>query len=291
MASPLAPNRPFVVLLGWLGCQPKHLRRYEALYKGFEIYSRIASPAQVIRATLTQPTNETLHAPLTWPNIPPVSSNAFFTSPTIEDFAWDILAEMEASEAPVFFLHIFSNGGGFVWEALARILANSHKFPGPVCKRLLSIENRIAGVIVDSAPSLDFSRLPQAVAWVSWRDQLATLLRADPAWFYRWWWNWNSPATKAWMKQRSDTYWHVWTENPVTVRLPMLFLYSENDTLCSPQAIGQIIQTLPNARGICWKESIHCGHLLRHQDEYEDAVQHFIQTHLEKPDMVRRSKL
>ena len=37
----------------------------------------------------------------------------------------EFLADMDDSEAPVFFFHIFSNGGGFVWEAVLRILAES----------------------------------------------------------------------------------------------------------------------------------------------------------------------
>ena len=287
MASSAAVSRPFVVFLGWLGCQPKNLRRYEALYHGFEIYARIATPAQVIRATLTLPNDKaSLNPPRTWPYM-------YSSLVTVEDLAWDILAEMDDSEAPVFFFHIFSNGGGFVWEALLRILAESNQFPGPVRQRLCSIEQRIAGVVIDSAPSLDFHRLPDALAWVSFRDKVSTLWQAEPSWLYHWWWKWGTPPLQDFFRERMQYYVQTWTQNPVAVRLPILFLYSANDPLCSPDAIHSMIQTLqPNASGVCWDDSIHCGHLLRHPNAYQVAVTQFVQDHLERPDHpILRSKL
>ena len=284
--------RPFVVLLGWLGSQPKNLRRYQALYQGFEVYTRIATPAQVIRATLTLPDNKASCPPRTWPYMPPSSTSASSLA-TVQDLAWDILAEMDDSAAPVFFLHIFSNGGGFVWEALLSILAESQKFPGPVRQRLESIEQRIAGVIIDSAPSMDFHRLPDAMAWVSFPDKVSTVWQVGPSWLYHWWWKWGTPATHDFLEQRKARFVQTWTQNPVAVRLPTLFLYAQNDPLCSPDAIRDMIQTLqPRARGICWDDSIHCGHLLRHEEEYQNAVQEFVQEHLERPDHpILRSKL
>lgn len=286
MSSTSAVARPFVVFLGWLGCQPKNLRRYETLYRGFEICTRIATPAHVIRATLTLPNKTSLSPPRTWPY-------TYSSLSTVEDLAWDILAEMDDSEAPVFFLHIFSNGGGFVWEALLRILAESHEFPGPVRQRLCSIEQRIAGVIIDSAPSVDFHRLPDALAWVSLSDKLATLRHAEPAWLYHWWWKWGTPPLQQFFQERKQSFVQTWTQNPIAVRLPMLFLYAANDPLCSPTTIRDMIQALqPRAQSICWDDSIHCGHLLRHKDEYQAAVTQFVQRHLERPDHpVLRSKL
>lgn len=305
----MSTTRPLVVLLGWLGCQPKNLRRYEALYQGFEIVTRVATPAQVVRAVLTQPNqNNNVKAPHTWPysshqqpynsnndnsnnNVPQIHSAQQLT---VEDLAWDILAEMEESEAPVVFLHIFSNGGGFVWEALLRILAaRDNNYPGPVQQRLAAIEQRLAGVIVDSAPSVDLHRLADALAWVSWRDKLDMLLwQAEPAWLYHWWWKWNSPVVQESLQQRCKLYLQAWTEPAVARRIPMLFLYSQNDPLCSPVAIQNIVQTLPHAQSVCWQDSIHCGHLLRHAADYQTAVQDFVQTNLTKPDNSHlRSKL
>ena len=46
-------NRPAVVLAGWLGCQPRHLRRYSEMYDciGWDSLVRIGSPRSVITAT------------------------------------------------------------------------------------------------------------------------------------------------------------------------------------------------------------------------------------------------
>lgn len=292
MTSPSSVCRPFVVMLGWLGCQPKNLRRYESLYNGFEVLSRIATPTQVVRAILTQPSTTPPQSSRTWPyehtssSIPGLAGQV----KTIDDLAWEILAEMDASDAPVFFLHLFSNGGGLVWEALARIFAASHTFPGPVCQRIRSIEVRIAGIIVDSAPSLDLNRLADALAWVPLRDRLQMLLQAHPSWFYLWW-KWNTPTARNFLNQRRATYLETWTSNPVTVRVPLLFLYCTNDPLAESGAIGEIVKQLPNAKSICWKDSLHCGHLLRHGEEYTGAVNTFVRTHLERPDNPSRSRL
>ena len=288
MSSTIAASRPFVVLLGWLGCQPKNLRRYEALYHGFEILSEIATPAQVIRATLAQTGLSPIQSPPTWPND---SNNNLLQAKTIEDLAWEILAEMDESEAPVFFLHIFSNGGGFVWEALLRILADSHQYPGPVRQRLCSLEQRIAGVIVDSAPSLDFHCLPDALSWLSFQDRMSLLWQTEPSWLYHWWWRWGTPPSEKFLHQRKRAFIQTWTKNPVAVRLPMLFLYSQNDPLSSAEGIRSIVQNLPNSQAICWQVSIHCGHLVRHPDEYQAAVHRFVKTHLKRPSNPIRSNL
>ena len=285
MASPSSISRPFVVILGWLGSQSKHLRRYESLYHGFEVFSRIATPAQVIRALLTRP-ETLLQSPRTWPysyTSSSVSSDLMPRTETVDDLAWEILAKMDESNAPVFFLHLFSNGGGLVWESLARIFAASHAFPGPVRQRLNSIESRIAGIVVDSAPALEMDRLFDALAHVPPSDQLRTLLQAEPSWLYLWW-RWNSPATMDLLNQRRTAYLNIWMENPVTLRIPTLFFYCENDPLAESKSIDRIVKHLPNAHGICWKDSIHCGHLLRHGDEYTTALNKFVQTHLERPD-------
>lgn len=327
-----ATAQPTVVLLGWMGCQPRYLERYQrALYSHWHVLQRIATPAQVIRATLTLPTANPPRPPRTWPYHMDIDTES---AESVEDVAWSLLAELdELGEyaAPVIFIHLFSNGGGFVWEAMARILegasqSNDHtsadnsngkeSFPAPIRQRLCSIQRRLAGVVVDSAPSLQFDKLPAALQHVSWREQAQTwwsllplLLPYSgrnnrhnllPQWL--WWRSWNTPAVKDILQQRADAYRRVWVP-PSSAReemspsfasvstaaaIPMLFLYSANDSLASTDAIRDIVRERQSSnhatQTVCWQESVHCAHLVRHPREYTNAVQDFIQVQLTRPD-------
>ena len=81
-----------VLLLGWLGCQRRNLRRYEAFYRslGLDVVLHVASPSFVVRAALGLPNPLELKS----------------------------INELKGSTLTV---HAFSNGGAFVYEQLIRL--------------------------------------------------------------------------------------------------------------------------------------------------------------------------
>ena len=150
-----------VVLGGWLGCQPRHLRPYERLYEsmGYEVLSVIPSPLCVIGATLNDGESDDAHHPTAIEGgssspariaPPQPGSNSVPTNPTtpasveeavafsrqdndgdkndndeivtMRDLAWNVLREVHDRRADGFLYHSFSNGGCFLWESLSRIL-------------------------------------------------------------------------------------------------------------------------------------------------------------------------
>lgn len=328
-------RRPFVVLIGWLGCQPKHIQRYEkTLYQGFEILTRIPTPAQVIAATLRATSRgaagAALQPPRTWPYHYKYHSSSWSSSSssssslndddtksqqvdcqrqaldsttinTAEALAWEILAQMDASDAPVFMIHVFSNGGSFVLEAMVNILAaaaedscgdsrhgteaesrhDAASFSKPVQRRLQSIQARLAGIVVDSAPSLHLHRLPEALRRIPVSELVRTLL-GYPSWWYTFW-NWTTPAVQQQLQERSKAYANMWSTVLPRQGVPLLFLYSRNDPLAQAVVIDKIVAANPLAVGICWKESLHCAHLLQHAAEYQEGVNRFVQNCLERP--------
>jgi Eukaryotic protein of unknown function (DUF829) len=151
--------RPLVVLAGWLGCQPKSLRRYRQLYQqqdlNCDVLLCIAPPSAVVQSVFSSSTvssssldRSLVTAPIGWPfcyqqqqqqqqqqqslennGHPPVLS-----APSMEALAWHILARIDqkqqssksnnngsTSASPIIF-HAFSNGGCFVWEKVRAIL-------------------------------------------------------------------------------------------------------------------------------------------------------------------------
>lgn len=283
-----AVTGPTVVLIGWLGCQQKNLRRYEALYSGCRVISRIPKPAQVVQTILERrppAVHRELISPPTWPY---PASRSLTTFPTMTDIAWDTLADMDATESPAFVVHVFSNGGGLCWEAMAGILEVAHTFPGPVRQRLHSIEERLVAIVVDSAPSPDLYRLPDAMRWVPLQDQLA--LVSQPSLAYQWWCQWKTPAIQNMVKERVAIYWKFWTTSPLSIRLPHLFLYSADDPLANAPKINELATRL-GAEQHCWDRSGHVAHLFHHPVEYKAIVDKFVRTNLERPAGWRQSRL
>jgi hypothetical protein len=211
----------------------------------------------------------------------------------MNDIAWDALADMDATESPAFVIHVFSNGGCLCWEAMAGILEAADTFPGPVRQRLHSIEQRLVAIIVDSAPSPDLHRLPDAMRWVPLKEQLA-IIACQPSLAYRWWWWWcqwkASPIQTMVVKERVANYWKFWTTSSITLRLPHLFLYSSDDPLANAPKINELATQL-GAQQYCWDHSGHVAHLFHHPEEYKLLVDNFVQTNLERPAGWLQSKL
>ena len=108
---------PLIVLVGWLGSRPRHLNKYETLYKraGFRVLTRVASPSQVVTATLRLPH---LQIPHRWPDLTLEKNSC-----SIQDLAWEVLACIHKTPSPVVLFHALS-GNRFVGSLIRKKYKN-----------------------------------------------------------------------------------------------------------------------------------------------------------------------
>ena len=269
-------HRPLVVLCGWLGAQPCNLRRYEELYSGmgFCVWSRVATAAMVANATFSQPP---LAVPRSWPH----KSSATVTN-TMESLAWVVLGEIDLSTFPFVSFHVFSNSGCFLWENICSIVRLSERenngiladpVPHPVLRRLEAIRERIMGVVFDSCPGDDLSRLPNALNFCTLEEQIRVILSTRYAFFY-------FPSVQREVQKRAKAY--IGNRVSDAWSLPQLYLYSEDDSLAPFRTLNEFVERRKQLHGSriiwskVWSKSAHCSHLYHHPQEYQKSVSSFM---------------
>lgn len=80
--------------------------------------------------------------------------------------------------------------------------------------------------------------------------------------------------TVSYFKTSIDTFWN----SPISA--PALFFFCENDAISDPRLTEELIEYW-RKRGIDvtakkWEDSIHAGHLKRHQQEYLTSINMFL---------------
>jgi hypothetical protein len=267
--SPLVPRRPLVVLAGWLGCQPRSLRRYEALYAklGFGVVTRIATPKMVVMSVLQE-------SPIT---LPPEWPGKRRRLETMQDLAWDTLREVDNTQCSAILIHAFSNGGCFLWEQVRNILKTRTENQ-EVDFKLQAIQSKLSGVVFDSSPAFysprSVSPLLVSLHHCTLRERIgayAELMLHLPTMlgYYR----------LSELERRTTEYFESMRNDPSDT--PQLYLFSKDDALTQYGPIKELArhrQHLFGRERILlreWESSPHCGHLLKHPVEYEAAVSTF----------------
>lgn len=305
--------RPLVVLAGWLGCQPRLLRRYTALYEraGCRVLCRIAPPHTVMRSVYgMEPVK--LPSIVSW-RYPPLDAGSSFpttTSETIalaapappqaesmQELAWDILRcihHAPSSSSPVLF-HVFSNGGCFVWEQVRTILRESsqplisnddddnNRIPldeqqqAQIKTDLLQIQQRMVGVVFDSGPCWGLSSIGDALAYCTWRERLEVARKSG----LDYWWI-NQAARQKVIQLRNSAFFQSLQDEEWD--LPQLYLYSKDDALCLFDALDALVRHRQQLLGrdrvsrVAWESSPHVRHLMENPHEYQAAVESFLDT-------------
>lgn len=292
-----------VVIGGWLGCQPRHLKRYETLYNslGFDSKSFVASPISVIDSTLSpRRHNRIIQIPSSdqWPQPPFNTSNKNVSEctigasssscgkfDTIDDLAWKVLGDVYNSQAEIFIFHAFSNGGCFLWESLCQILLlskNCHHQKDCISPEIIAVLKELyikcKGVIFDSCPcwfgSKGNSNLFQAIQYCSEEEKqrIISVFGIDERIFTK--------TTDENILNRNLEFFHNLTVCPFDI--PQLYMYSKNDDLSKHEYIIKMINNRRSRQKQVvlqrvWDKSIHCAHLREHGDDYVKAVKEFIQ--------------
>lgn len=70
----------------------------------------------------------------------------------------------------------------------------------------------------------------------------------------------------------------VFNNSPITA--PALFFFCENDALCDPAAVEQIVASW-RRRGVAvesrkWKESVHAAHMRCHPEDYLSTLERYL---------------
>jgi hypothetical protein len=267
-------GRPLVILGGWLGSQPKHLRRYEKLYEklGFDVISFIPDPRLVVDAALNS--HRTV-VPLEWPVNPSLQER-----PTrMQQLAWQVLAQVHRKQSFFFLFHAFSNGGCFLWEGIRRVL-DCHKndsCPQPTRDILKDLAGRIKGVVFDSCPCWfgagSSGSLRAAMQYCSTAEKLEILKEYGPGVAL---YDGEDEAHRQ-IKRSSDFFGFLYQDE---LDIPQLYLCSKDDPLCNFEKVKELVNYRRSEQKSQiffqgWDKSMHCGHLRMNPVAYKEVVEIF----------------
>jgi len=131
-----ADPQPLVLLLGWLGCEPRHLSKYASLYT-----SNFHAVVLPLQPTLLQTAAPGL-----------ADADALRYATDLEAAA---AAQASASTAaPPVLVHVMSNAGWLAFGALLHLAASEASAAQPTSlQSLRRTLGRVRGVVIDSAPS------------------------------------------------------------------------------------------------------------------------------------------
>ena len=275
VASMSARAKPVAVLLGWLGCQPKNLRRFTDLYdkRGWDSFVRVASPESVIAAIQQGPSGIQVNCN----GLVDYQSSKFddkSLSEEMYDQAFDILHELQYRQCQQFIVHIFSNGGCFLWEWIAHILMQQCQRISwnNTCIDVQNLRSKLVGRVFDSAPA-NYEGRPdgilsalQHIKPIEDRNHLLNMARRVDASRV------NVRHDEFWQKMRDDNH----------LAVPELYMCSKNDRLTSFAPLKQLIINREevlgkeNVRTHIFSDSDHCGHLLKYPEEYDLILGQFL---------------
>ena len=278
-------KRQLVAVAGWLGCKPRSLKRYQSIYEelGCDVIVRIPPPSVVVHSAMMfskiDKTNKTINIPA-----PPQ---------TMMDLALETINEIcDKQENNLInydeiYLHVFSNGGCFFWEAIYDIIMNnSNDNTLEDIRKISIIKSKLKGVIYDSAPANYYitnddstengiSLLMDALKYCSPSEQeylqqhISSSMKNDQ--------NQVSYRTRAldyWMKMK--------TFDNVNKDMRSLYIYSKTDRLTPFEDLQDLVRYRKEMFGddlvhrLIYEDSPHCSHLLTDGKVYHDAIQKFL---------------
>lgn len=280
-----APGKPTVLICGWLGSVDKHLLKYANLYTE-QGYS-------VVRCSL--PTDAGMKS-----KFGKVQACAAAALTKAEECL------KEAGGKEHFILHIFSNNGSFMYEAMLWMMKTQKKEKVPEaatycfdhlrgvifdsCPAFMSISSGLGAIsmAVPPGPLRTGLQLLRSSVLLGWRLRGAVIVLG--AWLF---------SRRRWKQLtvliglivaakisqrfgRPAQFWRHMLEDPL-LQTPRLYVYSKNDHLTDYDPLEKLIEQR-RAKGqkglnvVCFPTSEHCGHLRNHPQKYSAEVLKFIQT-------------
>jgi hypothetical protein len=279
-------TKRLVLLVGWLGCKPKSLKRYNELYKnlGCDVKIRIPSPTLIVQAasssvdTLSYCHDTELVQGLVMEQRRKNETNHPKTMFELAQCTIDDICH-KSDEYSEIYIHLFSNGGCFLWEAMNVILNN---YTSDTCRQYYQrrlLISKLKGVIYDSAPC-DISGkdlIYKALQFCTPSEQIAFRLQ----FIYRRLWNGVDQEWKH-SQRRAVQFW-VRMRNSPLMHAKSLYICSKTDTLTPFIKLEELIQHRRHIYGsnhvhnLIYDESPHCSHLRSNPNLYQNAIKDFVQ--------------
>mmetsp|Transcript_26293 Transcript_26293/g.56701 ORF Transcript_26293/g.56701 Transcript_26293/m.56701 type:complete len:324 (-) Transcript_26293:78-1049(-) len=278
-------NRSIVVLAGWLGCQPRHLRRYSQMYDsiGWDSLVRIGGPKSVIGAMTDGPCADS--------DSGDQSTTTTTTTQTSEmkQLAIHTLRELHNNQPPSFILHVFSNNGCYFWEWIRFLLfGQQHSLLLPAAEDedddddesssiidLRNLRQKLVGVIFDSAPA--YYDGDAKIVQSAFRYVVSPAKNDEPKQHPL---EITNSLDANVVKQRFRDFWSGLCWDPSDI--PQLYLYSRCDKLAPVDQLEKLIECREEilGEGNVWRhmflDSEHCSHLLKYPNEYDGLVRQFL---------------
>ena len=264
-----APNRPLVVLAGWLGCKPQSLRRYAKVYErlGFNVLIRIPSPSMIVLASISSTEGKETDV-----NCEGQVYDGKSKVTTMDQLASLTINDILNLDCSMWVVHLFSNGGCFLWDAMERKLRTSGRLKGS----LYGLKYRLRGTVFDSSPA-DYrgtvreveNRINHALMQCTVKERM--LLKFDLFLRGKSLKCGLSSAEEFW-KRMKDCDWP----------LPQLYIFSENDLLTPSKPLRDLINFRKHKFGDliqskAFSSSGHCGHILAHPRNYTETLTSFLE--------------
>lgn len=262
--------KPLVVIGGWLGCQPRLLRKYIDLYEtlGMKVLPVIAPPIAVVEATFQTGFSH-------------FTEHGQETMSSMEDFANKLMRDIQIEKSQTILFHVFSNGGCFLWEHVRRAMdmttRTSHDQKLQPFTSNDNLKSKIKGVIFDSCPAWfgdDKSVLSSALNHCTDEEKNGIRERFGSGVFYD-----EDHTQRERRICRNRDYFNFLREDPLDI--PQLYLYCSNDQLSDCKTISDMVitRTRKCAGPILerqWPVSVHCAHLMKHPKDYAKQINDFV---------------
>ncbi|GAB1606445.1 transmembrane protein 53-like [Argonauta hians] len=243
---------PVVILLGWMGCNHKHLTKYSEIYetKGCVTISYIAS----IPTLLISPSKGKEHSRK----------------------LLQLLTDFNYEDNPIFF-HVFSNGGAIMYQH--------------ICSLFITAEFKhlnICGSVFDSSPGKprpNNALRALLLVFQHWN----IIFKLFIAIFMFFILHFNVIKNKIFSFFMGpccgDVYTFLKTES--TYLMPQLYLYSSADKLILYEDIEELIKFREECLGVKifkhkWTDSAHVKHFVSHRETYIDTCYNFLDACLTK---------
>lgn len=249
-------QRPLVILAGWLGCKPQHLNHYARFYEslGFQVLIEIATPTQIFLAA-TQKYSDKIHRNGPMGN-------------TIQHLACSIIQATNDLNPSFIIFHVFSNGGGFLWEAIRfELLYRKNGWTA-------TMRIKIHGIIFDSAPanySDDESLISNVLDYCEDQNEKTKIQQFLQT---------MTQDQHRKSKERSQEYWYGMRN--CSFPIPHLYVCSKDDKLTPYRHLQELIQHRERLFGkdmircLVFDSSPHCQHFRRHEEDYKSAIVQFV---------------
>uniref|UniRef100_A0A8C3SE04 Transmembrane protein 53 n=1 Tax=Chelydra serpentina TaxID=8475 RepID=A0A8C3SE04_CHESE len=233
-----APSGPLVVLLPWFGARPRSLARY------LELYLPRGLDVLVVESELSH---------FLWPR----RGLAYAAS------VLDLLRDSQPFCSRPLLVHAFSIGG----YTFAQMMVLMSREP----QRHRQLVDRIRGLVYDSLVTGSLGDMALGVAQMSSSAAFRPLVRGGTRLYF----SLSRCCTVRYYKAAQG----VFSRPPL--RCPVLVFYCCNDPLSDPALVQALLESWRGAgipvRAQVWQDSRHAAHLRQHPQEYQEALQGFLE--------------